>query len=173
MPPDTQASSSPTKREPSQSIQEGFHLHRKRSPGSFFSSASPEYCLQPATTHHPNCLTSQSAAYPTPNPNGNMVHGRHKGVSLNFQAKIPTERMPNIMPMILGSMWFLFPIDVRQKRRLIMPVKMPWYALDGKKKGKTRIWLLESCLRGTFFIIMVCRYGQKHSSCSYGPQCTS
>jgi hypothetical protein len=32
-----------------------------------------------------------------------MIHGRQKGVSLNFQAKIPTARNPNIVPMILGS----------------------------------------------------------------------
>jgi hypothetical protein len=24
--------------------------------------------------------------YPTPNPNGNIIHGLHNGVSLNFQA---------------------------------------------------------------------------------------
>ena len=43
-------------------------------------------------------------AYPTPNPNGSIVHGRHKGVCLNFHAKIPTARIPNIALMILGSM---------------------------------------------------------------------
>jgi hypothetical protein len=31
------------------------------------------------------------------------LHGRHRGVSLNLQAKIPTAMMPNVMPMILGS----------------------------------------------------------------------
>jgi hypothetical protein len=44
--------------------------------------------------------------YPTPNPNGSMVHGRHNGVSLNFQEKIPTARMPNIAPMILETILF-------------------------------------------------------------------
>jgi len=29
---------------------------------------------------------------------------------------------------------------------------MPWYALDGQKKGKTRIYLLESCLVGILSI---------------------
>ena len=53
-------------------------------------------------------LTTQYTAYPTPKPNGSMAHGRHKGVSLNFQAKIPTAKRPNIMPMILGSIW-LYP----------------------------------------------------------------
>ena len=48
-------------------------------------------------------LTNQNTAYPTPRPSGNMIHGRHRGVSLNFQAKTPTARMPNMMPMILGS----------------------------------------------------------------------
>jgi hypothetical protein len=37
-----------------------------------------------------------------------MIHGRHRGVSLNFQAKTPTARMPNIVPMILGSITFHF-----------------------------------------------------------------
>jgi len=48
-------------------------------------------------------LNNQNTAYPTPIPSGNMIHGRHRGVSLNFQAKIPTARMPKIVPMILGS----------------------------------------------------------------------
>lgn len=48
-------------------------------------------------------LRTQNTAYPTPSPEGNMIHGRHNGVSLNFQAKIPTARIPDIMPMILGS----------------------------------------------------------------------
>ena len=30
-----------------------------------------------------------------------MIHGRHNGVSLNFQAKIPIARIPNTIPMIL------------------------------------------------------------------------
>jgi hypothetical protein len=50
-------------------------------------------------------LTNQNTAYPTPRPSGNMIHGRHRDVSLNFQAKIPTARMPNIVPMILGSIY--------------------------------------------------------------------
>jgi hypothetical protein len=41
---------------------------------------------------------------PDAKPNGKMIHGRHSDVSLNFQAKIPTVRMPKITPMILGSM---------------------------------------------------------------------
>ena len=49
-------------------------------------------------------LNNQNTAYPTPRPSGNMIHGRHRGVSLNFQAKIPTARRPNSVPMILGSM---------------------------------------------------------------------
>jgi hypothetical protein len=31
-----------------------------------------------------------------------MIHGRHKGVSLNFQAKIPTAKRPKTMPIIFG-----------------------------------------------------------------------
>ena len=48
-------------------------------------------------------LTTQNIAYPTPKPKGSMIHGRHNGVSLNFQAKIPTAKRPNIVPMIFGS----------------------------------------------------------------------
>ena len=50
-----------------------------------------------------NRFTNQNTAYPTPKPKGNMIQGRHNGVSLNFQAKIPTARTPNIIPMILGN----------------------------------------------------------------------
>jgi len=31
-----------------------------------------------------------------------MIHGRHSGVSLNFQAKTPTAMRPNRAPMILA-----------------------------------------------------------------------
>ena len=32
-----------------------------------------------------------------------MIHGRHRGVSLNFQAKIPTAKSPNTIPTIFGT----------------------------------------------------------------------
>jgi len=90
---------------------------------SFFTNQVPwdSLQLQPQLTpagssHHPSIdqwahpqsilLNNQNAAYPTPRPSGNMIHGRHRDVSLNFQAKIPTARMPNIVPMILGSIVF-------------------------------------------------------------------
>ena len=47
-------------------------------------------------------LISQKTAYPTPSPKGSMIHGRHSGVSLNFQAKTPTAKRPNMAPMILA-----------------------------------------------------------------------
>ena len=81
---------------------------QKRTPGSF-SVQHPQYNIRidPRQTYHLIRLATQYTAYPTPRPNGNMIHGRHKGVSLNFQAKIPTARMPKITPMIWGSMyWF-------------------------------------------------------------------
>jgi hypothetical protein len=36
-----------------------------------------------------------------------MIHGRPNGVSLNFQAKIPTAKNPNTIPMILGIIIYL------------------------------------------------------------------
>ena len=48
-------------------------------------------------------LRIQNTAYPTPSPKGSMIHGRHSGVSLNFQANIPTAKRPKTMPTILGN----------------------------------------------------------------------
>jgi hypothetical protein len=53
-----------------------------------------------------NRFIIQYAAYPTPNPNDSMIQGLQNGVSLNFQAKIPTESTAKITPMILGSIFF-------------------------------------------------------------------
>jgi len=47
-----------------------------------------------------------------------------------------------------GAYDFYFQLIFVKKRRWIMP----WYALDGQKKGKTRIYLLESCLVGILSI---------------------
>jgi len=61
--------------------------------------------------HCMNCFIIQNTAYPTPKPKGNMIHGRHNVVSLNFQAKIPTAKMPNTTPIILGSILY-FPMHI-------------------------------------------------------------
>jgi hypothetical protein len=53
-----------------------------------------------------SCLYIQWAAYPTPNPDGSKIHGRHNGFFLNFQAKIPTEIMAKMTTMIFGSILF-------------------------------------------------------------------
>ena len=62
-------------------------------------------------SHHTILLTIQNTEYPTPSPTGNMIHGRHNGVSLNFQAKIPTAKMPNTAPMIFGIILY-FPMHI-------------------------------------------------------------
>ena len=50
-----------------------------------------------------NRFKIQYAAYPTPNPKGSMIHGRHNGVSLNFQIKIPTAASPNMALIIFRN----------------------------------------------------------------------
>jgi hypothetical protein len=42
-------------------------------------------------------------AYPTPLAIASMIHGRHKGVSLNFQMKKPTAMSPTTALIIFGS----------------------------------------------------------------------
>lgn len=85
------------------------------SPATTSSQSTPDHPHHPPTDQwaHPQStlLTNQNTAYPTPRPSGNMIHGRHKGVSLNFQAKIATANRPKNAPMILGSI-VLFPMHI-------------------------------------------------------------
>ena len=48
-------------------------------------------------------IYSSKAMNSTPPTTGNIIHGRQKGVYLNFQMKNPTATSPIMMPIILGN----------------------------------------------------------------------
>ena len=81
--------------------------HDPGNPKGVFATTQSIGCeAVPGLFHFPIVKTGMFKSWPpylTPNPSGSMIHGRQRGVSLNFQAKIPTARMPNMMPIILGS----------------------------------------------------------------------
>ena len=71
----------------------------------------------------PHPINRPYTAYSTPRPSGNMIHGRHRGVSLNFRVKIPTARIPNIMQMLSDPPHH----QLHHKPDLIIPKRLSFF----------------------------------------------